>query len=208
MTATGGATAGAGGETAAGGDTTGAGGAAPVELPEGLITNIPYLCDSPFARAAFPSYFHLEDWEDGVLSTPGATASSSTLSSSFGIPNLIDSVDCDDGVVNGTCLNCDALFANGIVSVTFDAQVLGALPTHVGLVWTDGGFSTSVTITGYDADTAVIDTKTVPHIGDNDNHNTVEEDRFFGIVHYAGVKHVVVVNESGGVEIDHLQYGR
>jgi hypothetical protein len=198
---------GSGGAGGDGGEAGAAGNPAKV-LPDGLITNVPYTCSSPFDGVAFASYFYLEDWEDSVLNTPGVSSSSSTPSSSFGVPNLIDSVDCDDGAVDGICVNCDALFANGSVELTFDAQALGALPSHVGLVWTDGGYGTSVTLTGYDAQDGVIYTQTVDGIGDNDNYNTTTEDRFFGIVHYDGVKRVVVTNSSGGIEIDHLQYGR
>jgi hypothetical protein len=196
-----------GAPTAGAGNDAGAGGA-PVVLDDGLIVNVPYTCASPFDGVMFGSYFYLEDFEDGALSTPGVTSSSTTPSSSFGVPNLIDSVDCDDGVVDGTCLDCDALFANGTVELTFDAQTLGSLPTHVGLVWTDGGYATSVTITGYDTADDVIYSQKVDGIGDDSNYNTTAEDRFFGIVHYAGVQRVVVSNSSGGLEIDHLQYGR
>lgn len=200
----------AAGDAAAGdagvGGVAGAGGA-PVVLPDGLIVDVPYTCASPFAGVDFSSYFYLENWEDHLLNTPGVTASSSTLSSSFG-PSLVDSVDCDDGVVDGTCNQCDALWSSGSVEITFDAVVLGALPTHAGLVWTDGGFGTDVTITGFDADDVQIYTQTVSGIGDNSNSGTTAEDRFFGIVHYAGVKRIVVSNSSGGLEIDHLQYGR
>jgi hypothetical protein len=38
--------------------------------------------------------------------------------------------------------------------------------------------------------------------------STTAKGRFFGIVHYAGVKRVTLANSSGGIEIDHLQYGR
>jgi hypothetical protein len=207
-------TAGAAAEPSAGagdagdaGDAGGAGGQASVVLPDGVIVDVPYTCDSPFEGVGFDSYFYLEDFEDGPLATPGVTASSSTLSSSFG-GGLTDSVDCDDGMVDGTCANCDALYGNGSLEVAFDAAVLGQLPTHVGMVWTDGGADSSVTITGYDAADGVIYSEMVAGIGDDSIYGTVEEDRFFGLVHYAGIKRVTVLNSTGGVEIDHLQYGR
>jgi hypothetical protein len=104
--------------------------------------------------------------------------------------------------------DCEALWGNGTIEVTFDAAALGELPSHVGFVWTDGGASSSVTITGYDATDTVIYTQTVEGIGDGSIAETVEEDRFFGIVSFGGVKRVVVTNSTGGVELDHLQYGR
>ena len=203
-----GAAAGAAG-AAAGADAGGAGGATFVVLPDAPIVNIPYTCESPFANVEFDSYFHLDDFENGMLSAPGVTSTSTTTSANSGSPSLVDSVDCDDGVVDGTCVDCDALFSgSGSIQVTFDAQVLGALPTHVGMVWTDGGFGSSVTVTGYDSADQVIYTQTVDGIGDNSNTGTTAEDRFFGIVHYAGVKSVKLANNAGGIEIDHLQYGR
>ena len=45
-------------------------------------------------------------------------------------------------------------------------------------------------------------------IGDGDNLGGTAEDRFFGVVHTAGVKKVVIKSSSGGVEADHLTYGR
>lgn len=193
---------------AAGQATGGAAGAAPVVLPDGGIVNVPYVCESPFEGVAFADYFYLDDFEDAELSTPGVTAPN-TISSFTGFgAGVVDSVDCDDGAVDGTCLECDALFGNGTIDLTFDVEVLGALPTHVGLVWTDGGAGASVTITGYDDEATVIYTETVDGLGDASVAGTVEEDRFFGIVHAAGIARVVIVNSTGGVEIDHLQYGR
>ncbi len=178
-------------------------------LPDGLIVNVPYTCASPFDGVDFPSYHYLENFEDGALNTPGVSASSTTTSKASGSASLIDSVDCDDGIIDGKCPNCDALFSpNGALEFTFDAQLLGALPTHVGMVWTDGGFNSTVTVTGYDAAGAVIYTQTVLGIGDDSNTGTTAEDRFFGIVHYDGVKRVTLANTSGGIEVDHLQYGR
>ena len=191
------------------GPSAGAGGASLVELPDGPIVNVPYTCSSPFDGVSFPSFFYLDDFEDGMVNTPGITSTSTTTSANSGSTALVDSVDCDDGVDDGTCVGCDALFSsNGAIQVTFDAQVLGALPTHVGMVWTDGGYGSTVTVTGYDAADQVIYTETVQGIGDNSNYGETAEDRFFGIVHYAGIKSVKLANTSGGIEIDHLQYGR
>lgn len=205
---------GAGGIEAAGGapETAGGqGGAAPVVLPDAIIANVPYTCESPFDGVAFDDYFYLETFEAvdplaPALSTPGVTASDWQPSTNF--PGAEDSVDCDDGLVDAKCTDCNSLWAAGTVTLTFDAQALGALPTHVGMVWTDGGAGTSVTITGYDTENAIIYSQEVPGIGDDSTHGTVEEDRFFGIVHYAGVKRVTLANTGGGIEIDHLQYGR
>lgn len=198
-------------EAGAAGQSTGPGGAAgagPVVLPDGGIVGVPYVCESPFEGVVFDDYFHLDDFEDAALSTPGVTAPNTSSSFlDFG-SSFVDSVDCDDGAVDGTCFECDALFGQGTIEFTFDAEVLGELPSHVGLVWTDGGAGASVSITGYDDQDMIIYTETVEGLGDASVNGTVDEDRFFGIVHAAGIQRVVIVNSTGGLEIDHLQYGR
>lgn len=182
-------------------------------LPSGLADPIPYTsrADSPFNGVAFPAYFHFEDWEDGLVNTPGVTPSSTTVSSSFGA-TLIDSIDGDDGVVDGKCEKaagaCEAGFGNGTIDFTFDAGALGALPTHVGIAWTDGAPGCDAVFEAYDAADVLIGTKTAAAVGDAVFTGTVAEDRFFSVVHGAGVKRIVIKSSSGGLEVDHLQYGR
>lgn len=182
-------------------------------LAEGLAEPIPYTsrADSPFNGVAFPSYLHFEDWEDGLVNTPGVTPSSTTVSSSFGA-SLVDSVDGDDGVIDGKCAkavgNCEAGFANGTIEFTFDVVALGALPTHVGIAWTDGAPACDAVFEAYDTAGVLIGTKTAAAVADGVFTGTVTEDRFFSVVHAAGVKRIVVKSTAGGVEVDHLQYGR
>src|SRR5687767_14985597 len=97
----------------------------------------PYLsaADSPFAATSF-GYFHLEDFEDDTL-TPGLTALNGIR---IGAGPFTDSVDADDGAIDGSGLDGGSYFSNAATSTfefVFDAGVLGALPTHAGLVWTD-----------------------------------------------------------------------
>jgi len=182
-------------------------------LPAGMIGPIPYVsrADSPFNGVAFGSYSHFEDWEDSLLNTPGITAQPNTLSSSFG-PTLIDSVDGDDNAVDGKCMkgvgSCNSAFGNGTITFTFDAAVLGALPTHVGIVWTDGSPSCDAIFEAYDGADVLIGTRTAASVGNADINGTTDEDRFFGVVHPAGVKRIVIKSSLGGVEADHLSYGR
>jgi hypothetical protein len=182
-------------------------------LAEGLSEPIPYLsrADSLFNGVSFPSYLHFEDWEDGLVNTPGVTPSSTQVGASFGAA-LVDSVDGDDGVIDGKCEKvagtCNSGFAGGTIDFTFDAVTLGNLPTHVGIVWTDGSPGCDAIFEAYDAADALIGSKTAAGVGDATNYNTVAEDRFFSVVHAAGVKRIVVKSSSGGIEVDHLQYGR
>ena len=100
----------------------------------------PYLraSDSPFAGGSF-SYFHLEDFEDGAMNTPGLSANAGIVLA----PGInTDSVDGDDGVVDGFGQNGHSWFSNASTTsftFTFNAAILGSLPTHAGLVWTDVG---------------------------------------------------------------------
>ncbi|HSO40223.1 MAG TPA: hypothetical protein VLT33_47180 [Labilithrix sp.] len=182
-------------------------------LADGMLEPIPYLsrADSPFKGVAFPAYSHFEDFEDHLLNTPGVTSDMTSVSSAFG-PSLIDSIDGDDGTVDGKCTKvdgtCDAAFGNGSITFTFDAGILGALPTHVGLAWTDGSPQCDAVFEAYDGADVLIGTKTATKVGDADNLGGTAEDRFFGVVHGAGVKKVIIRSSSGGVEADHLTYGR
>lgn len=182
-------------------------------IPPGLLEPIPYtsFAENPFNGVAWVSYFHFEDWEDGALSTPGVTSSSNQLGSAFGA-GLIDSIDGDDGTIDGKCAKaagtCNSAFANGTIEFTFDAATLGALPTHVGIAWTDGSTGCDAVFEAFDADDNSLGSKTAAGVGDDNNTGGTGEDRFFGIVHAAGVKRIVVKSSAGGVEVDHLTYGR
>ena len=106
--------------------------------------------DSPFAVGSFV-YFHLEDFEDSALNTPGVNLSVTSLRTSITPPSeFTDSVDGDDGSIDGSGQGGHSLYLGNLetalwplsATFTFDATSLGALPTHVGMVWTDVGFST------------------------------------------------------------------
>ncbi len=111
---------------------------------------IPYLsqADSPFDLSGLGTTFFLEDFEDGVLNTPGVTASSDAGELIVNGPDLSafsDSVDGDDGAIDGSGSQGRALApVNQVgssalgVTFTFDANELGGLPTEAGVVWTDG----------------------------------------------------------------------
>jgi hypothetical protein len=178
-------------------------------VPQGLAEPVPYKsrADSPFSGLVFASYSHFEDWEDGLVNTPGVTPSSTATGSG----SLCDSIDGDDGIVDGKCDKaggCNSGFAGGTISFTFDDVALGAFPTHVGIAWTDGNLGCNAVFEAYDAADVLIGTKTAAAVGDAVNTGTVDEDRYFTVVHAAGVKRVVVSSSAGGVEVDHLHYGR
>src|SRR5439155_22008528 len=94
--------------------------------------------DSPLKGVDFSGgYFHLEDFEDLLLNTPGVTASAGDP---FGPGGLTDSVNADDGTIDGSGTNGHSFFSgSGSAGITFtlNKAVLGSLPTHAGIVWTD-----------------------------------------------------------------------
>jgi hypothetical protein len=138
-------------------------------------------------------------------------AGNTATNSGFSGP-IIDSVDADDGVVDGKCVNCESWFSgsgSAGVTWTFDAAALGGLPTDVGLVWTDG-FGT-VTFQAWGPGMVLLGTRTNadggwtpgPAFADQD----VSEDHFFGVSDPGGIFAITLSNTSGGIEMDHLQYG-
>jgi hypothetical protein len=173
--------------------------------------------DSPFPCGG-ATEFHFDDFEDHTIDLPGVSLNAVLGSSSY--PGIIDSVDGDDGVIDGTCHKadgglCDSLFAPGgpagaAITLRFDA---GSLPTFVGLVWTDG--LGQLSFEAFDADGGrlggigpVSDPNPDGGFPDTSVTSTTLEDRFFGVVWPGGISSVRMSNSVGGIEIDHVQYGR
>jgi Ca2+-binding RTX toxin-like protein len=176
---------------------------------------------SPFSPVKF-TYFHLEDFEDGALNTPGVTVrefATTNISTGFS-----DSVDGDDGVINGRATgNTSSLFSNfRISSFTFDfsANALGGqLPTHAGIVWTDiggngGGAPRSgdlVNNTLFEAFGPSGESLGIigpVSLGDESISRTTSEDRFFGVINPSGISSIrLSMPGKNNWEVDHLQYG-
>jgi hypothetical protein len=167
----------------------------------------PYLsqADSPFDLSGLGVSFYLEDFEDGLLNTPGVTASAGDPYPPTGIT---DSVDGDDGHIDGSGTAGHSFFygsgATGI-RFTFNADQLGFLPTQAGIVWTDGAGTT--TFEAFDANGASLGQIGPVAIADGSIAGTTAEDRFFGVIHDGGISAIKISNTSGGIEVDHLQYG-
>ncbi len=176
-----------------------------------LLGPTPYLSfnDSPFNGGSF-SYFYLENFEDHLFNVPGVTASegSGVTSVVFG-PDIHDSVDADDGVIDGFGLKGDSFFSSyggDGITFRFNAGVLGALPTHAGIVWTDGS-GASIAFEAFDENGASLGTVIGNH-SDGSFSGQTAEDRFYGVVRADGVSAIKISNVGGGIEVDHLQYGR
>lgn len=197
------------GGSGGGGGSTSAGTPAPQVVSTALLgpTSYTSYANSPFNGQVF-SYFHLEDFEDHLLNTPGVTASAGQVASTI-FPGHIDSVDADDGVIDGNGSSGDDYFSSpgsAGIDFTFNAATLGALPSHVGIVWTDGEGTTS--FEAFDAANISLGVVGPIAIADGSSFGTTAEDRFFGVTHAGGISRIVIRNSSGGIEVDHLQYGR
>ena len=171
-----------------------------------FIGPTPYLSknDSPFLTSVNAGTTFLETFESGALTTPGVTISGGSV---IGPGGLTDSVDADDGAIDGSGTNGHSVFGAGTpgITFTFDATVLGHLPTQVGIVWTDGAGTTLFEAFGPGG---------VPlgqigpvAIADGSVSGTTGEDNFFGVANPGGISAIRISNTSGGIEVDHLQYG-
>jgi hypothetical protein len=130
-------------------------------------------------------------------------------------------VDADDGVIDGNgatgrSMIGSPLLISGNVFVSdirfyFDEETLGYLPTHVGLVCTDG--FDQLRFEAYGRNAEWLGTLTLNGFGDGVFDGGTAEDRFFGVIDLRGISEIRLTEAnlgsgSGGApQIDHLQYG-
>jgi hypothetical protein len=175
----------------------------------------PYLqfSDSPFSGLSFIS-FYLEDFEDGLMNTPGVSVTGGSIYQPTYSGANCDSVDADDGTIDGdnTGFLGNSWWAPGEPGVTFtfdfDAGVLGLLPTHVGIVWTDGYGET--TFEAFNSGGVSLGTIGPVVLGVSGQYTgETDEDRFFGVSDLGGIGRITITTgpPTSGVEVDHLQYG-
>lgn len=173
---------------------------------------------SPFFGLAF-DYFHLETFEDSALNTPGATSPAGVVVAGG---MFTDSVDADDGTIDGSGNAGRSYFSQGIVTsftFNFDAVALGRLPTHVGIVWTDVGeavpddFLGDVVFEAYGPGGGLLGSIGPVLLGDGTSaQGGTDEDRFFGVSDLDGISMIIIRMDataatSADWEVDHLQYG-
>lgn len=181
-------------------------------LPEPLAANatlidpIPFasFADSPFARALFNYFEGLEDHllASGFLASRSAGAWSSD--------------DVDDRLINDAGTSGNKWYFDGISSITFtfSAALLGTLPTHAGLVWTDLGLanvragSCSVLLEAFDTGNNLLGLIGPSALGDKLFAGQMAEDRFFGITNGDGIGSVrISLLNSSEQGLDNLPYG-
>jgi hypothetical protein len=176
----------------------------------------PYLsfADGPLNGVSF-SYFFLKTYEDGTLPSTGVTYSPGVT---VDAPSpLTDSVDGDDGAIDGVGTAGHSLLATGVNTImfAFDPTILGALPTRAGIVWTDVGNVIagtvgigSVSFTALGPGGVNLGSIGPFTLGDGSASVSTLEDRFFGVVDPAGISAIQITTaNSFDWEVDHLQYG-
>ena len=169
----------------------------------------PYLqqSNSPFLVDITSGSMVLENFEDGLLNTPGVTASAGNPLAPSGIT---DSVDGDDGAVDGSGTGGNSFFSgSGAAGIRFTFNTAapgGSLPTGAGIVWTDGSGTTSFEAFG--PGNVSLGTIGPVTIADGSNNGTTGEDHFFGVASPGGIESIFISNTGGGIEVDHLQYGQ
>lgn len=161
-------------------------------------------CDSPYSLAGMGTDAFLETFEDNLLNTVGIAASAGAPYSG----SIADSVDGDDGTIDGSGLSGHSFFSNAGstgITLTFNADAIGFTPTFAGVVWTDG--AGTVNFESFDPAGNSLGTSSGDHPTSGFGGQT-DEDRFYGSENAAGVGSIHISNTSGGIEIDHIQFGR
>ncbi len=171
-----------------------------------LFGPTPYLstADIPvgFYQGGSPTF--LDNLEDGRLDG-NLTGSAGSVIGPGQFNGLRDSVDGDDGSIDGSGVTGSSWFSgSGSTGVTFTFNG-NTLPTAFGLVWTDG--AGTITFKAFDGSGALLLAQTFSGIPDGSISGTTGEDRFFGAQSAAGIGSIFISNSSGGIEIDHIQYG-
>lgn len=180
-----------------------------------LLGPAPYLssADSPFATLPGGALV-IEDFEDGLLNRAGVSTNAGNVVAAPAA--LTDSVDGDDGVVDGSGTGGRSLYSanvNATISFSFDPLVMASLPTHVGIVWTDVGNVSSGTLgfgtvrfEAFGADGSSLGF-TEAEIGDGAAAGGTAEDRFFGVIEAGGISRIsLTMANSTDWEVDHLQF--
>lgn len=159
--------------------------------------------DSPFDLSALGSTSILENFEDGVNNLPGVTM---TVGSINPPSATTDSVDADDGVINGVGTGGHSWLvpANQILNVTFSADVLGGLPTEVGFVLTSTGSNATITISVF-GPTGLFEGFKNYNFPAGPN-GSVNDDFFIGVTFPAGISAFAVTTVPNTMEMDHFQF--
>jgi hypothetical protein len=184
--------------------------ASEAEAQATFVGPVPYL-----STADIPSGFYqgglptaLDDFEDcsldfGMTASVGGPIAAVAGGGCTSVGPIVDSVDIDDGVIDGSgSLGRSWFNGGGSVGITFSFP----FPvTAAGGVWTDGAGTTSFEAFG----PGMVSLGTIGPVTINDGLFTGEtgEDHFFGVQDPGGIVAIKLSNSTGGIEVDHIQYG-
>lgn len=156
-----------------------------------------------FYQSGAPTF--LDNFEDGPGIGGSLTANHGSRIGSGAFTGARDSVDGDDGTIDGSGVTGSSWFSgSGATGVQF-TYTGSDLPTAFGLVWTDG--AGSITFKAFDGSDTLLFSQTFSGIPDGSFSGSTTEDRFFGLTFDGGIKSIFISNSGGGIEVDHVQYG-
>jgi hypothetical protein len=178
---------------------------------------VPYLkaTDNPVLGSFV--FSHLETFEDNLLNTSGVTALGGIV---LGPGASTDSVDADDGSVDGSGSAGHSYYSSGsnFITFSFSAAALGSLPTVVGLAFTDVGVLTTAvnsccksdaSFEAFDELGVSLGQFKIDDFGDGVVNGLTAEDRFVAVRHAGGISSFKVgFANSVDWEVDHLFYAR
>lgn len=150
----------------------------------------------------------IEDFEDNSLDHGISISDGEIIGPDFstGTDSLTDSVDGDDGAVDGVGLEGYSYFTLGnSFTITFAEPVKSA-----GLAWTDGDTGTQTSFEAFAPDGTSLGAIGPFAISDSSYQGTVGEDSFFGAMDTdSGIGSITITNAGGlGIEIDHVQFSQ
>ena len=164
-----------------------------------------YLGPVPYTSAAdrpagfLAGSFVLEDFEDSSLDFG--------LRSANGLPigpgTNTDSVDADDGSVDGFGRNGHSYFSTGEALIEFPAPVREAA-----VVWTDGPVGTRVEFEAFGPGMVSLGVHGPFQHANGSTLGQTDEDRMYGIQHAGGIVAIRLKSLDGNttMELDHVQY--
>lgn len=169
----------------------------------------PYLstADTPsgFYAGGVPNA--LEDFEDqsldfGILVSGGGTSPPA-------LPTRTDSVDADDGAIDGSGSAGTSWFIDDLGGFAELIFTLPGLPSAAGVVWTDGAQTHDILFEAFGPGMISLGVIGPFDFADAFNTGQTAEDRFFGVQDSGGILALRIRNENaaGGIEVDHVQFG-
>jgi hypothetical protein len=185
--------------------------AAPGHAAATFTAPTPYLQASDNPLTAAVNWQHLETLIDGAVNTPGLSVSGGVAA---GVSVWADTVDADDGAVDGQGVVGQSWYSNGLnyLTFSFDAGALGGLPNQVGLVFTDIGAPYLygwAEMKVFDADGALVGSDGFMHNFDGSALSNVGDDRFLGATYSGGIGSITVgFANSSDWEVDHIYYAQ